>query len=402
MVLDTYGLVYRAFFRIAVFDDAGAGPYRSTPAYGFAMMPQQIDRRRAADARDRPRSTRECPPSASRSIRNTRRNGETMPEDLRGQFALVSADPGNARHSGCGDGRPGADDVIATLRAPGRGDRGETVVVTGDLDLLQIADEHTTIPDDQARHHRTGPLRSGRGVRAVRTAAVAASPTIAASRAIRRTTFPAFRAWARRPRSNDQIGRIARRALLPIRRSRDRRSLKGLVERFGAQAQVCRDVSVVPARPPRSARLGRKPLQKRPATTRSMRSTATSNSRRCWPNSPFRSTHRFLKKRGRSAASTRRFPPPSIRRSSNAWGGARAARVVGIARVGGFATTSSASAARRGPASRFRSPHSRTKPCARVGARARRGAGIVAYDAKNVSARYARAVSPPVRTPTIR
>src|SRR6476469_6295955 len=68
-----------------------------------------------------------------------------MPDELRSQFPLV-------RRVLAAFGIPivefegeEADDVIATLARQAREGGGESLVVTGDLDLLQIVDEATTV-----------------------------------------------------------------------------------------------------------------------------------------------------------------------------------------------------------------------------------------------------------------
>ena len=144
MLLDTYGLVYRAFFALPALTTTHGVPINA--AYGFTMMltkliadekPTHVDRRlRQGPAggarRDLSRSTRRtatrCPTTCAASSRSCARSSRPT------AIPIVEIEGEEA------------DDVIATLGAHrGRGRSSATIVVTGDLDLLQIVDDATTV-----------------------------------------------------------------------------------------------------------------------------------------------------------------------------------------------------------------------------------------------------------------
>src|SRR5580704_7126873 len=68
-----------------------------------------------------------------------------MPDDLRSQFALVRRVLAAHRIPIVEIDGQEADDIIATLAREAEEAGAQTLVVTGDLDLLQIVDERTTV-----------------------------------------------------------------------------------------------------------------------------------------------------------------------------------------------------------------------------------------------------------------
>ncbi len=142
MLLDTYGLVYRAFFALPPLTTTGGIPINA--AYGFTMMLNRI----IAD--EKPTHViavfdKGKPAERVALVPEYKAQRETMPDDLRSQFGLVrKVLQANRIPIAEMDGQE-ADDVIATLAAQAERERAETIVVTGDLDLLQIVDEHTMV-----------------------------------------------------------------------------------------------------------------------------------------------------------------------------------------------------------------------------------------------------------------
>ncbi len=142
MLLDTYGLVYRAFFALPVLLTSKGVPIHA--AYGFLTMLLKI----VAD--EKPTHVVACfdkgPPHARLALyEQYKAQRQTMPDDLRSQFDLVRRILQTFRVPIIEIEGEEADDIIATL-AHRAVDEGRRVsVVTGDLDLLQIVDEKTTV-----------------------------------------------------------------------------------------------------------------------------------------------------------------------------------------------------------------------------------------------------------------
>ncbi len=144
MLLDTYGLVYAAFFAMKDRPLTTTRGVRIEAAYVFTTTLTKL----IAD--EKPTHVVACfdkgLPQARLAIFSAyKAQREAMPDDLRSQFGLV-------RQVLDVYGIPivevegeEADDVIATLAAQAEREGRETVVVTGDNDLLQIVDERTTV-----------------------------------------------------------------------------------------------------------------------------------------------------------------------------------------------------------------------------------------------------------------
>jgi DNA polymerase-1 len=142
MLLDTYGLVYRAFFAMPPLSTSAGVPINAV--LGFTnMLSRLIDAEKpthlvAVFDKGRP-AARVAMYSQYKAQRTA------MPDELRAQFPLVrrvleAFDIPIVEMDG-----EEADDVIATLAAQAERAGEATLVVTGDMDLLQIADEKTTI-----------------------------------------------------------------------------------------------------------------------------------------------------------------------------------------------------------------------------------------------------------------
>ncbi len=142
MLLDTYGLVYRAFFALPPLTTAKGMPINAV--YGFTMMLNKVI------AEEKPTHVvaafdKGLPAHRVALYKEYKAQRQAMPEDLRGQFALV-------RRVLDAYGIPiaeiegqEADDVIATLAARAESEGARSLVVTGDLDLLQLVDDRTTV-----------------------------------------------------------------------------------------------------------------------------------------------------------------------------------------------------------------------------------------------------------------
>jgi len=142
MLLDTYGLVYRAFFALPGLTTSKGLPINAV--YGFTMMLNKL----IAD--ERPTHVvaafdKGTPSDRVALFAEYKAQRRVMPDELRSQFALV-------RRVLTTYGIPivevegqEADDVIATLARQAEEAGEQTIVVTGDLDLLQIVGERTTV-----------------------------------------------------------------------------------------------------------------------------------------------------------------------------------------------------------------------------------------------------------------
>jgi len=144
MLLDTYGLVYAAFYAMKDRPLTTTRGQRIEAAYVFTTTLTKL----IAD--EKPTHVIACfdrglPQKRVAIFEAYKAQREAMPDDLRSQFALVRrildvyAIPALELEG------EEADDVIATLAAQAEREGEETVVVTGDNDLLQIVDDRTTV-----------------------------------------------------------------------------------------------------------------------------------------------------------------------------------------------------------------------------------------------------------------
>ncbi|HEY0799165.1 MAG TPA: DNA polymerase, partial [Candidatus Baltobacteraceae bacterium] len=241
MLLDTYGLVYRAFFALPALTTTRGMPINA--AYGFTQMLTKI----LAD--EKPTHViaafdKGLPQKRIAQYAQYKAQRETMPDDLRSQFALV-------RRILDAFGIPiveidgeEADDVIATLAHQASAQDARVDVVTGDLDLLQIVDEHTTVLatrrgiSDLARYDPAavyarfelvpGQLPDYRGLKGDPSDNLPGIPGIGEKTAIK---------LLKAAGSLDALLADPARAGSP--------KLEALVREHGATAQLCRDVSIV-------------------------------------------------------------------------------------------------------------------------------------------------------------
>ena len=144
MLLDTYGLVYAAFFAMKDRPLTTSRGTRIEAAYVFTTTLQKL----VAD--EAPTHVVACfdrglPAARVAMFEAYKAQRETMPDDLRSQFALVRRILGVYEIPILELEGQEADDVIATLAQQSEREGHATVVITGDNDLLQIVDERTTV-----------------------------------------------------------------------------------------------------------------------------------------------------------------------------------------------------------------------------------------------------------------
>ena len=241
MLLDTYGLVYRAFFALPGLTTSKGVPINA--AYGFTMMLNKI----IAD--EKPVHViaafdKGMPAHRIALYKEYKAQRETMPDELRSQFALVRRilDVFGIPIVEL-DGQE-ADDVIATLARQAEEAGEQTVIVTGDLDLLQVVGERTT-----ALVTRRGITELGRYDPEAVRARFGLDPS----------QLPDYRGLKGDPSDNlpgiPGVGEKTATKLLQAAGSLDALvanpalagtpKLQKLIEEYGEQACLCRTVSVV-------------------------------------------------------------------------------------------------------------------------------------------------------------
>ena len=243
MLLDTYGLVYRAYFALPTLTTTKGLPIHA--AYGFTMMLNKL----IAD--EKPTHVIACFDKGMAAARvamfpGYKANRTAMPDDLRGQFALVRQVLDVFTIPIMELAGQEADDVIATLARQAEVAQQQTIVVTGDLDLLQIVDERTTV------------LVTRRGITELGRYTVEA---VRERFDLDPSQLPDYRGLKGDPSDNlpgiPGVGektaiRLIRAAgslddLLANPKLAGSPKLEKLVEEYGAQARTCRDVSIVRA-----------------------------------------------------------------------------------------------------------------------------------------------------------
>jgi DNA polymerase-1 len=142
MLLDTYGLVYRAFFALPSLTTTRGVPINA--AYGFTMMVNKI----IAD--EKPTHViaafdKGLPAARLAVYKEYKAQRQETPDELRSQFALVRKILATYAIPIVEMDGEEADDVIATLARHAEEAQQDVLVVTGDLDLLQIVDARTTV-----------------------------------------------------------------------------------------------------------------------------------------------------------------------------------------------------------------------------------------------------------------
>ena len=239
MLLDTYGLVYRAFFALPVMTTASGQP--TNAAYGFIMMLQKV----LAD--ERPTHViaafdKGVPRARLERYAEYKANRQETPDDLRSQFALVrkvlaAYDIPIVEIDG-----EEADDIIATLAKISGEAHQRALVVTGDLDLLQLVDDRTTV-----LMTRRGITELGRyDEAAVRERFDLEPSQLADYRGLKgdpSDNLPGIPGVGEKTASKLINAAGSLDALIANPTLAGTPKLEGLVREYGAQAQLCRDVS---------------------------------------------------------------------------------------------------------------------------------------------------------------
>ena len=241
MLLDTYGLVYRAFFALPALTTTHGMPINA--AYGFTMMITKL----IAD--EKPTHViaafdKGLPAARVAMYPQYKAHRDEMPADLRGQFALVR------KILAC-YGIPvleiegeEADDVMATLSRIAGEDGQHAIVVTGDLDMLQTVDDTTTV------------LTTRRGITDLGRYDAAA---VRARFDLEPHQLPDYRGLKGDPSDNlpgiPGVGEKTAIKLVKAAGSLDAlladpklagtAKLEALIREHGAMARVCRDVSII-------------------------------------------------------------------------------------------------------------------------------------------------------------
>jgi DNA polymerase-1 len=241
MLLDTYGLVYRAFFALPVLMTTKGVPINA--AYGFTMMLQKI----VGD--EKPTHVIACfdkglPQARVAMYEQYKAQRQVMPDDLRSQFGLVRRILDVYRIPMIEIEGEEADDVIATL-AHQADEAGQRVtVVTGDLDLLQIVDDSTTVLVT-----RRGITELGRYDPAAVRARFDLEPAqLADYRGLKgdpSDNLPGIPGVGEKTASKLIKAAGSLDALLADPALAGSPKLENLVRTYGEQARLCRDVSIV-------------------------------------------------------------------------------------------------------------------------------------------------------------
>jgi DNA polymerase-1 len=241
MLLDTYGLVYRAFFALPGLTTSKGVPISAV--YGFAMMLNKVieDEKptHVIAAFDKG-----MPAERVSLFKEYKAQRRAMPDELRSQFALVRKLLAVYRIPVVEMEGQEADDVIATLARQAEEAGEQTLVVTGDSDLLQVVDERTTV------------LMTRRGITELGRYDVAA---VRERFGLEPAQLPDYRGLKGDPSDNlpgiPGVGEKTAIKLLQAAGSLDalvgdpalsgNPKLQKLVEEYGQQACLCRAVSVV-------------------------------------------------------------------------------------------------------------------------------------------------------------
>ncbi len=241
MLIDTYGLVYRAFFALPVLTTTQGVPINA--AYGFTMMLTKI----ITD--EKPTHIiaafdKGLPKARIAMFPEYKAHRDATPDDLRSQFALVRKILATYAIPIVEVDGEEADDVIATLASQAEAMQQQVAVVTGDLDLLQIVDDRTLV------------LTTRRGITELGRYDAAA---VRARFDLEPLQLPDYRGLKGDPSDNlpgiPGVGEKTAIKLIKSAGSLDALladpalagspKLQKLIVDFGEQARICRDVSLI-------------------------------------------------------------------------------------------------------------------------------------------------------------
>ena len=152
-LIDGSGYVYRAFHALPRLSTSRGLP--TNAALGFANMLAKLLRE------EQPRYTAVVFDAPGETFRDSlyaeyKQNRPTLPDELRPQLGYIRRIVDAFRLPVIEVAGVEADDVIGTLAAQAGAAGLETVVVTGDKDMMQLVDERTTLLDTM-RDRRFGP-----------------------------------------------------------------------------------------------------------------------------------------------------------------------------------------------------------------------------------------------------
>ena len=239
MLLDTYGLVYRAFFALPVMSTVSGMP--TNAVYGFTMMMQKV----LAD--EKPTHVvaafdKGVPRARLERYADYKANRQETPDDLRSQFALVRKVLATYDIPIVEIDGEEADDVIATLARKAERAHQRTLVVTGDLDLLQVVDARTTV-----LMTRRGITDLGRYDEAAVRERFSLEPSqLADYRGLKgdpSDNLPGIPGVGEKTASKLINAAGTLDALVANPALAGSAKLEALVREYGAQAQLCRDIS---------------------------------------------------------------------------------------------------------------------------------------------------------------
>ena len=241
MLLDTYGLVYRAFFALPALTTTRG--VHINAAYGFTMMMNKI----IAD--EKPTHViaafdKGLPAARIALYPGYKAQRAETADELRSQFPLVRKILATFAIPIVEIDGEEADDIIATLATQAEAAQQDVLVVTGDLDLLQIVDDRTTVlttrrgitelgrydADKVRERYDLEPrqLPDYRGLKGDPSDNLPGIPGVGEKTAIK---------LVKNAGSLDALIANPKLAGTP--------KLEALIVQYGEQARVCRDVSVI-------------------------------------------------------------------------------------------------------------------------------------------------------------
>ncbi|MBX3169386.1 MAG: DNA polymerase I [Candidatus Eremiobacteraeota bacterium] len=239
MLLDIYGLVYRAFFALPPLTTTRGVPINA--AYGFTTMLNKI----IVD--EKPTHVIACfdkglPPERREIYPDYKVQRTAMPDELRSQFGIIRRILETLRIPIVELEGQEADDVIATLAA--LAPDAERQVVTGDLDLLQMIEPGVT-----ALVTRRGISELARyDEAAVRQRFGLEASQLADYRGLKgdpSDNLPGVPGIGEKTATKILQAAGSLDALLADPKLAGTPKLQGLIEQYGEQARACRDVSVL-------------------------------------------------------------------------------------------------------------------------------------------------------------
>ena len=239
MLLDIYGLVYRAFFALPPLTTTRGVPINA--AYGFTTMLNKIM------AEEKPTHVIACfdkglPPERREIYPDYKMQRTSMPDDLRPQFGIIRRILETLRIPIVELEGQEADDVIATLARLAEGT--ERQVVTGDLDLLQMIEPGVT-----ALVTRRGITELARYDEAAVRERFGLEPSqLADYRGLKgdpSDNLPGVPGIGEKTATKILLAAGSLDALLADPALAGTAKLQGLIEQYGDQAKACRDVSVL-------------------------------------------------------------------------------------------------------------------------------------------------------------